>query len=172
MFISLKPLIAYIFMKKNKFLAYIYVNWKKVLGIGIATLILASANLGVGGYIGYAGGHVRHKEFRFEPAPDPEEAEHHHHDGAPDEHTKAEPSKPMDHGSMPGMDMSKSPESKEPPIPTDEQLEASRMQLKASRLQLEASRKQLEATDAAKTQGASPAPSLSPASSQEHKHDH
>ena len=25
---------------------------------------------GIGGYIAYAGGHVRHKEFRFEPAPE------------------------------------------------------------------------------------------------------
>src|SRR6266481_7609349 len=38
--------------------------------IAISALVLASATLGIGGYIGYAGGHVRHKEFRFEPAPE------------------------------------------------------------------------------------------------------
>jgi hypothetical protein len=35
----------------------------------MATLILSAAALGLGGYIGYAGGHIRHKEFRFEPPP-------------------------------------------------------------------------------------------------------
>ncbi|MFN2477389.1 MAG: hypothetical protein ABR526_13740 [Chthoniobacterales bacterium] len=80
-------------------------EWKvrrAAVPLGIATLILASANLGVGGYIGYAGGHVRHKEFRFEPAPDPEEAEHHHHHdeaGAADHdetHVEHATAKPMD----------------------------------------------------------------------------
>src|SRR5436190_2966857 len=32
--------------------------------VTIATLVLASATLSIGGYIAYAGGHVRHKEFR------------------------------------------------------------------------------------------------------------
>ncbi len=48
-------------------------EWKiprAAVPLGIATLMLASSNLGVGAYIGYAGGHVRHKEFRFEPAPE------------------------------------------------------------------------------------------------------
>ena len=169
-------------------------EWKlrrAAVPLAIVTAVLASANLGGGGYIGYAGGHVRHKEFRFEPAPDPEEAKHHHHDGkggamdhdhAPDEHAQTKEAKPMDHGAMPGMDMSKSSESKEQPMPhdaaaqpaapTDEQLEASRMQLEASRLQLEASRKQLEATDAAKTQGAPPAPSATPSPHPEDGHKH
>ena len=35
----------------------------------VATLILAAADLGIGGYIAYAGGRIRHKEFRYEPAP-------------------------------------------------------------------------------------------------------
>jgi disulfide bond formation protein DsbB len=47
--------------------------------LAIVTLILAAANLGIGFYIAYAGGHIRHKEFRFEPSPPPRE-EHHHHD--------------------------------------------------------------------------------------------
>jgi len=37
--------------------------------LSVATLLLASAGLSIGGYIAYAGGHVRHREFRFEPAP-------------------------------------------------------------------------------------------------------
>jgi hypothetical protein len=42
------------------------------------TLALAAATLGIGGYIAYAGGHVRHKEFRFEPPPEKQADEHHH----------------------------------------------------------------------------------------------
>src|SRR5437660_12697302 len=42
---------------------------KAAVPLTIATLILAAANLGVGGYIAYAGGRVRHKEFRFEAPP-------------------------------------------------------------------------------------------------------
>ena len=45
--------------------------------VTIVTLALAGSTLGVGGYIAYAGGHVRHREFRFEPPPEEhEEAEH------------------------------------------------------------------------------------------------
>lgn len=57
-------------------------EWKlrrAAVPLAIVTTLLASANLGVGGYIGYAGGHVRHKEFRFEPAPDPEAKHEHEH---------------------------------------------------------------------------------------------
>src|SRR6266568_3145567 len=39
--------------------------------LAVATVILAGANLGIGGYIAYAGGYVRHREFRFEPPPPP-----------------------------------------------------------------------------------------------------
>ena len=46
--------------------------------LAVATFILAGANLGIGGYIAYAGGHVRHKEFRFEPPPPPRAEEHDH----------------------------------------------------------------------------------------------
>ena len=44
---------------------------KAALPLTILTLLLATGALGVGGYVAYAGGHIRHKEFRFEPAPDP-----------------------------------------------------------------------------------------------------
>jgi hypothetical protein len=56
------------------------VKWPRtVVPLGIATLVLAAANLGIGGYIAYAGGHIRHKEFRFEPAPPPRAEGHHEH---------------------------------------------------------------------------------------------
>jgi glucan phosphoethanolaminetransferase (alkaline phosphatase superfamily) len=44
---------------------------KAAVAIAIPTLILALISVGVGGYIAYAGGHVRHKEFRFETPPEP-----------------------------------------------------------------------------------------------------
>ncbi len=138
--------------------------------VSVVTLVLGTATLGAGGYIAYAGGHVRHREFRFEPPPEGREDEHHHGgEGAThEEHAESQSPMPMDHGSMPGMEPSKRPE---PQTPTDEQLEASRMQLEASRLQLEASRKQLEATDAAK-KDASPTPSATPSPHTNDGHDH
>ncbi|PYK95708.1 MAG: hypothetical protein DMF30_10745 [Verrucomicrobia bacterium] len=48
--------------------------------VAISALVLASATLGIGGYIAYAGGHVRHKEFRFEPPPPSREEHHHEHE--------------------------------------------------------------------------------------------
>jgi len=49
---------------------------------GIATVILVGVDRGIGGYIAYPGGHIRHKEFRFEPPPAPPapRAEEHHHE--------------------------------------------------------------------------------------------
>jgi hypothetical protein len=37
--------------------------------LAIATLILAIVSLGAGGYIAYAGGKIRHREFRTSPPP-------------------------------------------------------------------------------------------------------
>jgi glucan phosphoethanolaminetransferase (alkaline phosphatase superfamily) len=48
-----------------------FVAPKAAVPVAIATLILALVSLGVGGYIAYAGGRVRHKEFRFEAPPEP-----------------------------------------------------------------------------------------------------
>jgi disulfide bond formation protein DsbB len=48
--------------------------------LAIATLVIGCATLGIGGYIAFAGGHVRHREFRFEPPPESQAQEHHHHD--------------------------------------------------------------------------------------------
>lgn len=42
---------------------------KAALALTIVTLLLACAVLGMGGYIGYAGGKIRHREFRNAPAP-------------------------------------------------------------------------------------------------------
>jgi hypothetical protein len=137
--------------------------------ITVGTLVLGCATLGTGGYIAYAGGHVRHKEFRFEPPPQARAEEHRHHG---DEHEQGEepeapssPAQQMDHAGHEQMQGSAGEQPK-----TEEerkQLDASRLQLEASRLQLEASRKQLEATG-----GASPLASPSATNSPpEHKHD-
>ena len=45
--------------------------------LAVAVLLLGVITLGSGAYIGYAGGRVRHREFRNEPAP-PKRSEHDH----------------------------------------------------------------------------------------------
>jgi uncharacterized membrane protein len=52
---------------------------KAALPLAITTLVVATGALGIGGYIAYAGGHIRHKEFRFERAPELRSEEHHEH---------------------------------------------------------------------------------------------
>ena len=42
---------------------------KSTLPLVLATLLLSGAVLGMGGYIAYAGGRIRHPEFRNGPAP-------------------------------------------------------------------------------------------------------
>jgi hypothetical protein len=42
---------------------------KSAIPLTIATLLLSSLCLGFGGYIAYAGGKIRHREFRNSPAP-------------------------------------------------------------------------------------------------------
>jgi hypothetical protein len=134
-------------------------KWPRTsFAITVGTLVLGGATLGTGGYIAYAGGHIRHKEFRFEPPPKARAEEHHH--GGEQQHgaeQKPQPSLPGQpqhpgHEEMPQQTASEAPKSEE----EKKQLEASRLQLEASRLQLEASRKQLEAADAAKKQSPSP----------------
>lgn len=130
--------------------------------VTLSTLVLGAVTLGTGGYIAYAGGHIRHKEFRFEPPP--EKKAEGHHGGAekgatpPEGQAKPEQQPPMDHGAQPPVSPAASPAPAQPGEPTQEQLEASRLQLEASRKQLEASRKQLEAAEAAKKQSPSPDP--------------
>jgi hypothetical protein len=167
------------------------VKWPRItFAVTVGTLAWSAATLGAGGYIAYAGGHVRHKEFRFEPPPEAKADEHHHHGDEPEhaEEQKAatSPSQPMDHTEHEQMQKPATSPAKpmehaeheqmqkpsgEKPATEEElkQLEASRLQLEASKLQLEASRKQLEATNTT-------SPSASPGASQsppppEHKHD-
>ena len=155
-------------------------KWPRTsFAITVGTLVLGGATLGTGGYIAYAGGHVRHKEFRFEPPPQARADEHHH-----GEEQKADGSpaagKPAEHAGqtmeMPGMEPSKS-DQKVGGRTTQEQLEASRLQLEASRMQLEASRKQLEATGAGSpivSPGVSPSvsPATRPSPERQHQHEH
>jgi hypothetical protein len=150
----------------------VVVKWPRTsFAITVSALVLGGATLGTGGYIAYAGGHVRHKEFRFEPPPPARADEHHHHahEGEHAEEQKAETSpvasmEHMDHSQM------QQPAGEQPKTEEEQkQLEASRLQLEASRLQLEASRKQLEAA-----RGTSPSASSSATASTsppEHKHD-
>jgi len=151
--------------------------------ITVGTLVLAGVTLGTGGYIAYAGGHVRHREFRFEAPPPPRMAEHNHeeeqhgaeaHEHATEQKPAASAQPQPEHAGH--EQMQQQPEGEKGK--TDEErkrLEASRLQLEASRLQLEASRKQLEATGGASpTASTSGSPGASPTpqpSSKQHKHD-
>ncbi len=42
---------------------------RAAMPLTLLTLVLAMISLGAGGYIGYAGGKIRHREFRNEPPP-------------------------------------------------------------------------------------------------------
>lgn len=45
-------------------------KWPRMSGpLMVATLVLALVSLGAGGYIAYAGGRIRHREFRYEAPP-------------------------------------------------------------------------------------------------------
>ena len=50
---------------------------KSSVPLAIAAILLGAVTLGTGGYIAYAGGKIRHREFRNEPPP-PKRAEHKH----------------------------------------------------------------------------------------------
>lgn len=54
------------------------IKWpKSSIPLAVAVLLLGAVVLGSGAYIAYAGGRIRHREFRFEPAP-PKRSEHEH----------------------------------------------------------------------------------------------
>ena len=54
------------------------IKWPKSSApLVIAVILLGAGALGTGSYIAYAGGKIRHREFRNEPAP-PKRAEHEH----------------------------------------------------------------------------------------------
>ena len=156
-------------------------KWPRTrFAVTVGTLLLGATTLGTGGYIAYAGGHVRHKEFRFEPPPVARAEEHHHGEGqhGTEEKPEASPSGKMEHAGHQEMSQQatgEAPKSEE----ERKQLEASRLQLEASRLQLEASKKQLEAAGGASpgassgaSAGASPSAQPSfPHKDAEHHHD-
>jgi hypothetical protein len=50
---------------------------KSSVPLAVAAILLGAVTLGSGGYIAYAGGKIRHREFRNEPPP-PRRAEHEH----------------------------------------------------------------------------------------------
>ena len=53
------------------------IKWpKSSMPLAVAVVLLGAVTLGSGVYIGYAGGRVRHREFRNEPAPKRSEHEH------------------------------------------------------------------------------------------------
>jgi len=144
-------------------------KWPRTsFAITVGTLVLGGVTLGTGGYIAYAGGHVRHKEFRFEPPPQARAQEHQHgdeHEHAEEQKAATSPAQQMEHAEheqtqQAGGEQTKTEEERK-------QLEASRLQLEASRMQLEASRKQLEAAG-----GASPSASLTTQPSPEPQHEH
>ncbi len=52
------------------------IKWPKSAAVlVVAVILLGAVTLGTGGYIAYAGGRIRHREFRNEPPP-PKRAEH------------------------------------------------------------------------------------------------
>jgi len=54
------------------------IKWPRLSApLVIAVILLSAAALGSGAYIAYAGGRIRHREFRNEPAP-PKRLEHEH----------------------------------------------------------------------------------------------
>jgi hypothetical protein len=55
------------------------VKWPKTsVPLAVAVILLGAVTLGTGAYIAYAGGRVRHREFRNEPPP-PKRSEHGHY---------------------------------------------------------------------------------------------
>lgn len=154
-------------------------KWPRAsFAVTVGTLVIGAATLGTGGYIAYAGGHVRHKEFRFEPPPVARAEQHHdgeEHHGV-GEKFEAAPTGEAEHT---GHEQMTRPPIGEVPKSEEErkQLEASRLQLEASRMQLEASKKQLEVAGGA-TPSASPGASLGaspdqkPSPEQQHQHQH
>jgi len=54
------------------------IKWPKFsMPLAVAVILLGAVTLGSGAYIAYAGGRVRHREFRNEPPP-PKRSEHEH----------------------------------------------------------------------------------------------
>jgi hypothetical protein len=150
---------------------------QKSTAVSIVALALSSATLATGSYISYAGGHVRHREFRFESPPPERMAAHHRgkeehgaemHEHAAEQKEAGSAQPEMQHAGHEEMQ----PQSEEAKTEqAQKQLEASRLQLEASRKQLEASQKQLEAAGASATPRPDASPDAQPSPQQQHKHD-
>jgi hypothetical protein len=83
----------------------VVLKWPRTsFAITVGTFVLGGATLGVGSYIAYAGGHVRHKEFRYEPPPMARADKHKHGagEGAMD-HGAQQGETAQDHGAKPDM---------------------------------------------------------------------
>src|SRR5215475_3611277 len=63
--------------ERGEDLIWIFYALVALSAIAIAVILLGAVTLGSGVYIAYAGGRVRHREFRNEPPP-PERSEHEH----------------------------------------------------------------------------------------------
>ena len=62
--------IFYVLAALSAFAVAAPIKWpKSSMPLAIAVILLGAVTLGTGAYIAYAGGRVRHREFRNEPAP-------------------------------------------------------------------------------------------------------
>jgi hypothetical protein len=102
-------------------------KWPRTsVAICATTLAWAGGTLGIGGYIAYAGGHVRHREFRFEPAPEPRADERHHGDHAEPVAEQKPSASPAEHAQH--EQMQPTPSAQAATEEEKKQLEASRLQ--------------------------------------------
>jgi hypothetical protein len=70
--------IFYVLAALSAFAVAVPIKWpKSSMPLAIAVILLGAVTLGTGAYIAYAGGRVRHREFRNEPAPS-KRPEHEH----------------------------------------------------------------------------------------------
>ena len=70
--------IFYVLAALSAFAVAAPIKWSKSsMPLAIAVILLGAVTLGTGAYIAYAGGRVRHREFRNEPAPS-KRPEHEH----------------------------------------------------------------------------------------------
>jgi hypothetical protein len=70
--------VFYVLAALSAFAIAVPIKWpKSSVPLAIAVILVGAVTLGSGAYIAYAGGRVRHREFRNEPPP-PKRSEHEH----------------------------------------------------------------------------------------------
>jgi hypothetical protein len=70
--------VFYVLAALSAFAIAVPINWpKSSMPLAVAVILLGAVTLGSGAYIAYAGGRVRHREFRNETPP-PKRSEHEH----------------------------------------------------------------------------------------------